>query len=94
MHTEAELIEWINAYRRDIDGLNRQLDEVKNLPFRLRDIQRGLVLFRTSNNAHGSINFDALTFKIMDMQEDERSELASLMRSYADSIDPYHKNKR
>lgn len=56
--------------------------------FRQHDIDRGLILFRKSNNAHDSINFVALTSKIDKLSDDAKRNLVSLMRSYADSIDP------
>lgn len=59
-----------------------------DLPWRIRDIQRGLILFRTSNNAHGSINFESLTSKIDALPPQAKEELADLMRVLAQSIHP------
>lgn len=57
-----------------------------DLPWRESDIRRGLILFRTSNNAHSTINFEALTFKIEALPQSSKDELAALMRSYAEGL--------
>ena len=75
----------IAAQAAEIERLTRERDD---LPWRVRDIQRGLILFRTSNNAHSEINFEALTFKIELLPQSAKEELAALMRSYAEGLLP------
>lgn len=58
-----------------------------DLPWRVSDVQRGLILFRTSNNAHGSINFSSLSYKIQELPEPDRAELVALLRAVASSIE-------
>lgn len=62
--------------------------EPPSIPFRLKDIERGLILFRTSSNAHGSVNFVALSEKIDSLPQVAKDELASLMRNFANGLSP------
>lgn len=75
-----------------IDALTAERDalvaRVNDLPWHVQDIQRGLILFRTSNNAHGSINFESLTSKVDALPLEAKQELADVMRSLAESICP------
>ncbi|GHE82591.1 hypothetical protein GCM10019059_44970 [Camelimonas fluminis] len=61
---------------------------VDDLPFRRRDIERGLILFRTSSNAHGSINFVSLASKVDALPQPAKNELANLMRNIAQGLSP------
>lgn len=63
-------------------------DATDDLPFRRDDIKRGLILFRTSNNAHGYTNFVSLTAKVDALPQIAKDELASLMRSIANGLSP------
>lgn len=60
--------------------------QVSDLPFRVDDIKRGLILFRTSNNAHGYTNFVSLTAKVDALPQIAKDELASTMRNIARSL--------
>lgn len=57
-----------------------------DLPFRERDIRRGLILFRTSDNARGYVNFEMLTGKVEDLPEPAKLELASIMDSLSEEL--------
>ena len=59
-----------------------------DLPWRERDIKRGLILFRTSNNAHGFINFSILSEKVDRLNEHAKTELADCLRAVAYGIKP------
>lgn len=59
-----------------------------DLPFQRKDILRGLILFRTSNNAHDSINFVIRTSKVDELPQVAKDELAALLRSVAADIAP------
>lgn len=59
-----------------------------DLPFRRDDIMRGLILFRTSNNAHGYTNFVSLTAKVDALPQVAKDELATMMRNFADQLSP------
>lgn len=56
-------------------------------PFNLNDVKRGLILFRTSNNASSYINFEALTFKIEELPSVAQLELIALLRAVASDIE-------
>ncbi|WPE19905.1 hypothetical protein [Shinella zoogloeoides] len=58
------------------------------LPFSRRDIERGLILFRTSNNAHGHTNFVSLTAKVDALPQVAKDELAGMMRNIAAELSP------
>ncbi|ABS14239.1 hypothetical protein I6H96_02570 [Brucella anthropi] len=62
--------------------------DARDLPFRQRDIERGLILFRTSNNAHDFINFVSLSGKVDALPQIAKDELASLMRNIANELSP------
>lgn len=66
------------------DELNAINDE---LPWRMGDIARGLILFRTSNNASSHVNFEALTTKIEDLPSVAQEELVTLLRNVASDIE-------
>lgn len=57
--------------------------ERDSLPWRTKDIKRGLILFRTSSNAHGFTNYSALSSKIDELPEAAKEELASVMTNMA-----------
>lgn len=57
-----------------------------DLPFRRDNIMRGLILFRTSNNAHGYTNFVSLTAKVDALPQVAKDELATMMRNFADGL--------
>ncbi|NKX40856.1 hypothetical protein HGG71_05155 [Rhodobacteraceae bacterium R_SAG2] len=69
------------------DALRTQLQAARDakarLPWREKDIQRGLILFRTSNNAHGYTNYSALSGKIYALPQAARDELAAIMVNMA-----------
>ncbi|SPL65419.1 hypothetical protein OHAE_1286 [Ochrobactrum soli] len=69
------------------DAVEKALTE-PDLPFRHDDIKRGLILFRTSNNAHGYTNFVSLTAKVDALPQIAKDELADLMRSIASGLSP------
>jgi len=58
------------------------------LPFRRKDIERGLILFRTSNNAHGYTNVSILSEKVDNLPQVAKTELANIMRNIAAELDP------
>jgi len=71
-------------------------------PFRAEDVKRGLILFRTSNNASSYVNFEALTSKIEELPSVAQLELVTLLRNVASDIEtrlreravPEHEKKR
>lgn len=69
------------------DALRAQLQAARDakarLPWREKDIQRGLILFRTSSNAHGYTNYSALSGKIDALPQAARDELAAIMVNMA-----------
>lgn len=71
----------------EADELRTQLQAARDakarLPWREKDIQRGLILFRTSNNAHGYTNYSALSGKIYALPQAARDELAAIMVNMA-----------
>jgi hypothetical protein len=71
----------------EADALRAQLQAARDakarLPWRERDIQRGLILFRTSNNAHGYTNYSALSGKIDALPQAARDELSAIMVNMA-----------
>lgn len=67
-------------------GGREQQDD--DLPFRRNDVKRGLILFRTSNNAHGYTNFVSLTSKVDALPQVAKDELATLMRTIAEELSP------
>ena len=73
---------FMDGYDVDPDGPQNQL-----LPFRDKDIRRGLILLRTSNNAHGFTNCHILTDRIEKLPAKGRKELARMMRNIATEID-------
>ncbi len=60
-----------------------QADITDKLPWRMRDVQRGLILFRTSNNAHGYTNYSAKPEVIDELPQAARDELAAIMTNMA-----------
>ena len=58
------------------------------LPWRMSDIKRGLILFRTSNNAHGLTNFSMLTERVNNLPATAKTELANMMRNIAHGLHP------
>ena len=73
-----------------IDDLSKYMARAESmdaLPFDRRDIERGLILFRTSNNAHGAINFVSLTWKVDSLPQSSKDEMASIMRNIAHSLE-------
>lgn len=57
--------------------------ERDSLPWRIKDIKRGLILFRTSSNAHGYTNYSALSGKIDALPDSAKEELAAIMTNMA-----------
>lgn len=59
------------------------------------DQARALVLFRTSNNAHDWINWQADATKIANLCDAERDEFVRMLRSFADHVEsrPYESFK-
>lgn len=79
------------GYLADTEELVRRSPSVAaalsdDLPFRHDDIMRGLILFRTSNNAHGYTNFVSLTAKVDALPQAAKDELATMMRNFADGL--------
>ena len=70
------------GYDVDPDGPQNQVP-----PFRASDIERGLILLRTSSNAHGYTNCVVLTDRIEKLPAKGRQELARMMRNIATEID-------
>lgn len=66
-----------------IDEAIDKLKLVDELPWRPRDIRRGLILFRTSNNAHGFTNYQSIPSKIEKLPASGRDELAAIMTNMA-----------
>lgn len=60
--------------------------EAPDLPWRRRDIERGLILFRTSSNAHGSTNVSILSEKVDALPQSAKEELAGMMRNIASGL--------
>lgn len=58
-------------------------DRLNNLPWREKDIKRGLILFRTSNNAHGFTNYSSLSSKVDALPDAAKEELAAIMTNMA-----------
>lgn len=58
------------------------------LPWRLGDIKRGLILFRTSSNAHGATNVSILSEKVRALPQSAKDELAGMMRNIAEELSP------
>ncbi|MDE4274723.1 hypothetical protein PXK58_09070 [Phaeobacter gallaeciensis] len=74
------------AYRAvcaEREALRDQLAAAKGLPWRAKDIKRGLILFRTSSNAHGSINYQARSEKVDNLPQSAKDELAAIMVNMA-----------
>lgn len=65
---------------------SQEKEKEDDLPFRHDDIMRGLILFRTSNNAHGYTNFVSLTAKVDALPQAAKDELATMMRNFADGL--------
>lgn len=57
-----------------------------SMPFREKDVRRGLILFRTSNNAHGFVNFEMLTGKVEDLPAEAKLELANMMDNLSEQF--------
>lgn len=68
--------------------LERLSGVVEDLPYRPKDLARSLILFRTSSNAHGLVNFQSLSEKVDNLSPAAKEELAGLMFSVAFDIDP------
>lgn len=62
--------------------------ECDDLPFRRKDILRGLILFRTSDHAHGHTNFCLRSEKVSALPQAAKEELARMMRNIADELSP------
>ncbi|MDE4176341.1 hypothetical protein PXK01_19470 [Phaeobacter sp. PT47_59] len=77
-----------NAVKWDRDTLRDQLAAAKDLPWRAKDIKRGLILFRTSSNAHGSINYQARSEKVDNLPQSAKDELAAIMVNMALGYSP------
>lgn len=60
--------------------------DLSAMPFREKDVRRGLILFRTSNNAHGYVNFEMLTGKVEDLPSVAKLELANMMDSLSEQL--------
>ncbi|MBD9540147.1 hypothetical protein IB276_11850 [Ensifer sp. ENS04] len=58
------------------------------LPWRNKDIMRGLILFRTSNNAHGHTNVSILSERVDSLPQVAKDELANMMRNIAAELAP------
>lgn len=58
------------------------------LPWRTKDLMRGLILFRTSNNAHGYTNVSILSKRVDSLPQVAKDELANMMRNIADELSP------
>lgn len=56
-------------------------------PFRVEDVKRGLILFRTSNNASSYVNFEVVTARVDDLPTVARLELIALLRNVASDIE-------
>ena len=59
-----------------------------DLPWRISDIKRGLILFRTSNNAHGYTNHSTLSDRVDALPDRAKQELAGMMINMATGLDP------
>lgn len=71
-----------------------RLKEVDDLPFRVSDIKRSLIMFRTSSNAHGFTNYQSRTEKVDNLPSVAKEELAGLMFGVAFDIDPVEMMRR
>lgn len=58
------------------------------IPFRIDDLTRGLILFRTSNNAHGYTNVVILSERVEKLPQVAKDELAQIMRNIAEDLSP------
>lgn len=58
-------------------------ERLNDLPWREKDIKRGLILFRTSNNAHGFTNYSSLSSKVDALPDAAKEELAAIMTNMA-----------
>lgn len=76
------------ATKVERDALRDQLAAAKDLPWRAKDIKRGLILFRTSSNAHGSINYQARSEKVDNLPQSAKDELAAIMVNMALGYSP------
>jgi len=85
LHREADERHRAGHLAEEVTRLREALDA---LPFSQRDIKRGLILFRTSNNAHDYTNFVSLTAKVDALPQVAKDELADLMRNMAESLSP------
>ena len=78
--------------RRKFDGFREwqaMLEaEAAKRPFRDDDIRRGLILFRTSNNAHGFTNCISIPSKLDELPQEAKDEIAITMHNMAASLAP------
>jgi hypothetical protein len=58
------------------------------LPWKESEIRQGLILFRTSNNAHGHTNFSMLSHRVDNLPQVAKDELARTMVNIAHSLSP------
>lgn len=58
------------------------------MSFRKDDLDRVLILFRTSNNAHGHTNNIILQHKIDELPQEAKDELVRSMMNIAHGISP------
>lgn len=92
---EVDIVRWENRDKElahvppeKIQTVADELNAVKDeLPWRMGDIARGLILFRTSNNASSHVNFEALTSKIEELPSVAQEELVTLLRNVASDIE-------
>lgn len=63
-------------------------DTTDSLPWRRSDIERGLILFRTSNNSQSYTNHSTLSAKVDALPDCAKHELAAMMVNMATSLDP------
>lgn len=67
----------------DFRSMLEQRMAKNELPFSFKDIERGLILFRTSNNSQGYTNFVSLTAKVDALPSPAKIELANMMTNIA-----------
>lgn len=60
----------------------------ENLPWSQKELEQGLILFRTSNNAHGFTNVSILSEKVDNLPLPAKRELANIMVNVALGLDP------
>lgn len=69
-------------------------EKAGKLPWRRADIERGLILFRTSNNASGFTNCEILTGRVDALPQQAKEELATVMFNVAAGLTEMKERQR